>query len=71
MRSKALPKSPWARPCIIELTSGENPFSLFPREQSDHFTLIRSKADMTSFSVLSDPRSDPSFTKNTPPDDSQ
>ncbi|GCD51099.1 hypothetical protein NBRC106471_2655 [Acetobacter pasteurianus subsp. pasteurianus LMG 1262 = NBRC 106471] len=71
MTSEALPKSPWTRPSIIELTSGENPFSLFPREQSDHFDLIRSKAAMTSFRVLADPRRDPSRTKNTPSDDSQ
>jgi len=71
MTSEAHRKSPWARPSIIELTSGENPFSLFPREQSDHFALIRSKAGMTSFCVLSDQRSDPSLTKNTPPEDSQ
>ncbi len=71
MTSEELPKSPWARPCIIELTSGENPFSLLAREQSDHFDLIRSKAGMTSFCVLSDQRSEPSLTKNTPPEDSQ
>lgn len=71
MTSEAHRKSPWARPCIIELTSGENPFSPFPREPSDHFDLIRSKAGMTSFNILSDQRSDPSLTKNTPPDDRQ
>ena len=71
MTSEALPKSPWTRPSIIELTSGENPFSLFPREQSEHFDLIRSKAVMTSFRVLADPSRDPSLTKNTPSDDSQ
>lgn len=71
MTSGALPKNPRTRPSIIELTSGENPFSPFQREQSDHFDLIRSKAGMTSFSVLSDPRRDTSLMKNTPSNDSQ
>ncbi|GAN63267.1 hypothetical protein AA0313_2811 [Acetobacter indonesiensis NRIC 0313] len=71
MTIEELPKSPWARPCIIELASGENPFFPFPREQSAHFDVLRSKAGLTSFCVLSDQRSDQSLKQNTPPEDSQ
>lgn len=71
MTSEQLHKSPWARPCIIELVSGETPFSPFPREQSDHFDVMSSQVGMTYFRVMADPRRDQSPTKSSPPADSQ